>query len=272
MLQLNCVHEASIAYQTLVWDVFFVSRGRGINLQTHFPWLNLSDADHWYVIATENGETVGGLCVQESSAAGTNETIASIGLVCVRTSHRGRGISAALLGRAVLEARQRSIAALRLWTNKPDVYLRHGFVLADISLYGWIKKPARPYGMVAFDKKPLADLASKKTPVGLPPFALSGFEWQSVDATVVTIEDEQGAIVAEWAGLPRDVALLLESVLPESARFNGQQGDKLIAELDAQGWKHDLAPSTLQMILPLTSWKDAKEWALSNTPRILHRI
>lgn len=271
MAEISVLQTAPDAYQALVWDIFFASRARGIDLMTHFPWLTLPASDRWYVMAKEGDALLGGLCVQAAPQLASR--IASVGLVCVHPAHRGRGISSELLNRALIEAKFRGLAALRLWTNKPDVYRKHGFVVADISLYGWIRQPTnRSAKVVPFSETILWQGKQEKSAIGLPPFARSGRKWQSDDASVIAIEDANGPIVAEWTGAAANVAALLEQVLPVTARLNAQLGDELIEILVERGWHCALEPAQLQMIAPLTNEKSPDEWARLHTPRVLHRI
>lgn len=271
MAEISVTQIAPKEYQALVWDIFFASKARGIDLMTHFPWLTVQASDRWYVIAQHGDFVLGGLCVQEG--AQWNSPVASVGLVCVHPAHRCRGISSELLNRALIEARCRGIAALRLWTNKPDVYRKHGFVVADISLYGSIEKPTnQKTAIISFSETLLWQDKQARTTIGLPPFARSGRQWKSDDASIISIEDESGTIIAEWAGAAVDVAVLLERVLPSSARLNAQLDDELINVLVERGWRCTLRPAELQMIAALTNERSPSEWAQVHTPRILHRI
>src|SRR6218665_3868352 len=139
MLALTVDDQPSQDYADLVWEVFFASRGRGLHLTRHFPGLDRVLPGQWFTLAKVGDTVAGGLCVREARDA--TGRVGSLGLVCVAPSFRGQGISAALLQRAIAEARKRGLAALRLWTGKPGVYQGHGFVIADDALYGWIKKP-----------------------------------------------------------------------------------------------------------------------------------
>lgn len=269
MTEVHIVTTAPESYKALVWEVFFASRRRGIDLLTHFPWFSSVATNRWYVVATDGDTVVGGLCVHETSEI---PRIASVGLVCVHPAYRGKGLSSRLLTRVLSEAKFRHLAALQLWTNKPEIYRKHGFVQADISLFGWIRGPV---DRSRNSRAPIAESLIGQQPnslIGLPPFAQSGRHWQSDDASATVIEDEIGPIIAEWTGAADEVASLLEQVLPEAARFNGQLGDDLITTLNMRGWHCMLTETKLQMICPITEDKSPVEWALQRTPRILHRI
>lgn len=270
MVALTADDLASPDYLGLVWDIFFVSRGRGLGLKQHFPSLDVSVPGQWFVHVRAGNAIAGGLCVREiDTEAGR---IASLGLVCVAPSFRGQGLSTVLLQRAVTEARARGLAALRLWTGKPGVYQGHGFVIADDAVYGWIEKPqvrrTGPAVATTHEDWPGAG----ENVVGLPPFALGGRRWQSDGAALIALEDRDGTIVAEWSGKAEAVAQLMEQVLPERARLNALAQDGLPDVLRQRGWHCSLARSQLQMVLALDTEHSPQQLARLWTPRMLQRI
>lgn len=271
MFVLTTESRAPEGYKTLLWDVFFVSRGRGLTLAQHFPWLDGFDANCWFVIAWLGADVVGGLCVKK--AADEIGEVASLGLVCITPAHRGKRLSTSLIERAVAEAETRALAALRLWTGKPEVYQGQGFRTADNAQYGWIVKPHITVlsSVVAVTSEEWPDAVHRRR-LGLPAFACRGRLWRSAVATVTTLEDEGGMIVAEWSGETADVIRVLEQVLPERARLNALVDDELPAVLRQRGWDCTLVDSQLQMILPLASQESPQQLARLHTPRILRRI
>lgn len=272
MIHLKILSIAATDYKALVWDIFFASKNRGLTLQQHFPWLNTPNKSTWYVVAATEDGIIGGLAVREDENA--SERIASIGLVCVSPAHQQKGISSLLLGLAVEEAKSRGIAALRLWTTKPNVYIRHGFVLADTALFGWINKKNK----ITVDNRSThpdeweLSKTDENNHLGLPPFALHRNHWISKNATLTTLVDASGVIVTEWAGQAKNVALLLENVVPERARLNAIAEDILPNELKLMGWSCELKTQHLQMICPLKIGNSPQEWAERHPVRILNRI
>ena len=257
-------------YIGLVWEVFFASRGRGLSLKQHFPSLDIAAPGQWFVHARAGQTLVGGLCVREAdSEAGR---VASLGLVCVAPEFRGQGFSTALIQRAVAEARSRGLAALRLWTGKPRVYLSHGFVIADDAMYGWVEKPQIPRAgrTVAAAQEDWPGATANA--IGLPPFAHRGHRWQSDSAALIALEDGEGPIVAEWSGQTEMVAQIMEEVLPERARLNALAQDDLPDVLRQRGWRCSLARSQLQMVLALDRERNPQQLARLWTPRMLQRI
>lgn len=163
-------------YAELAWDTFFASRGRGLSMDRHLPALLQPAQGQWFVIATCGQAVVGGVFVSEQSC-GTAGSLGTVGLVCVASPYRGRGISTALLRRAIGHARDRRVGALRLWTSKHDVYTGHDFRIADDALFGWIEQAAAPEGLTppscTAGEWPDAQEALHGRR-GLPPYARSG--------------------------------------------------------------------------------------------------
>lgn len=271
MIELRVVTQAPEAYRALVWDTFFASRGRGLSLDLHFPWLRASEGGTWFVVAQSADSVVGGLCVRPTPDGVS--AIASVGLVCVELAHRGQGLSKAMLQRAIDESRDRGLAALRLWTGKPGVYQGLGFVVADPAMFGTVEQPKiHGFQTGVLPRREAWPNSLSANGAGLPPFAASGCRWLTETATLITLEDAEGTIVAEWTGPSEAVAELMEQVLPPQVRINTLKGDDLPAVLTERGWRCNLTESRLQMVLPLLGERTPQEWADQQSPRVLHRI
>ena len=178
-----------------------------------------------------------------------------------------------LLHRAEAEAIACNLAALRLWTGKPRVYQGHGFVIADNALYGWIEKPGSwtDQGVIGFSSEHWPSEHERRR-FGLPPFAIAGRRWRSNAASLITLEDGHGSIVAEWTGSNQDVAQLMEHVLSDRSRLNALDEDELPEVLRQRGWRCALTDSQLQMVRPLSDEQSPQQWAKLHTPRVLERI
>ena len=267
------IHSAAPdGYIDLVWDIFFSSRGRGRRLNRHFPWLDVPSPTTWYVVATSGDGVIGGLAVREDQDG--NERLASIGLVCVHSAHRGQGLSGLLLAHGIAQARARGLAALRLWTTTPNVYRSHGFSVADTAFFGWIKRTVAASDSQLYVEHQYwpASVTAGADLRGLPPFAVNGHRWQCAHASVVALDDADGVIVAEWTGPARSVVQLMAKVLPDRLRLNAIENDELLDELSAQNWTCALARKELQMILPLVNDITAQSYADKYPIRLLSRI
>lgn len=234
-------------YVALCWDVFFQSRGRGVSMHAHFPWLHVPGQAVFVTLRCE-GAVIAGCALRFIDDRTRSRRGATLGLVCVDAKHRGRGHSSRVLERAIAHADALGLADLLLWTGKPGVYERHGFAPDDDGLFGTVCAPAGVRG-AAVDATP-APWPGEGETRGLPPFAQSGRRWQSADASAIVVNDANGAILAEWSGPDSAVAALLAHAMPPAWRINALAGDTLPALLARRGFALDLQPSRLRMLRP----------------------
>lgn len=252
-------------FKELVWNIFFESRQRGISLDTHFPWLDGHRG--FFVTVHVNNEIVGGLAVKLVDADRSDARVAIVGLVCVHADHRAQGHSTAAMQAAISEATRRGIDDLILWTGKPGVYAKLGFRQCDDSMYGWVTRPdvcsPTPGQATA------AQWPSSADQRGLPPFAKFGQRWETADSWIITVDDGNGAILAEWAGPDEEVLKLTQRAMPARWRINTLEGDSLPELLRLHGSDVKLEASNLQMVLPLRAGHGAP---LPYRFRLLDRI
>lgn len=259
-------------YAELVWQVFFASRQRGIDLKTHFPWLLPSEqSGRWVGTLKDGGETIAGLVVK--ALGGPEHRHAALGLVCVAPEKQGQGWGRHLLSLSVAAAREAGIDALTLWTGKPEVYAKHGFEVDDSGLLGWIQSPFRAAGISApvYRQMPWPDATEASIRMrGLPPYAQSAVRVVSTHepAELIVIHDTSGPALAEWQGTDEAVVELLTNTMPDRWRLNALSTDTLPAALDLAGARLQLQPSRLQMWLSLSSTPRTASGAL----RLLDRI
>ncbi|MFX7844805.1 hypothetical protein ABTK14_21385, partial [Acinetobacter baumannii] len=69
-------------------------------------------------------------------------TVGLVGLVCVDDAFRGSGLSHQLLSAATDLGKEKPYDGLVLWTNKPNVYVKHGFTVDSHDRYGTVRKRA----------------------------------------------------------------------------------------------------------------------------------
>jgi GNAT superfamily N-acetyltransferase len=240
-------------YAELVWQVFFSSRQRGINLGTHFPWMLPSEAaGRWVATLEDNGETIAGLVIK--ALDDSKQPQAAIGLVCVKPERQGQGWGRELLSLSIAAAWEAGIAALTLWTGKPEVYRGHGFEIDDDGLFGWVQSPGPAAGALAPPHHQLpwpdtAELNSRSR--GLPPYAKSAMRLVAASqrAELVVIHDATGPTLAEWHGDEEVVVNLLMHTMPRRWRLNALGSDTLLPALVRAGAELQLQPSRLQMWL-----------------------
>lgn len=248
-------------FLTLVWQVFFEERGRGLSLARHFPWLGV-DPQVRYALLQERGELLAGLVARPVPST----TVAAIGLVCVRAERRGEGLSRLLLEHSLQALDQIGFTAQTLWTGKPDVYRRQGFVVDDVEVM---------FGIDDLPKAKCSPIHALPWPViddlrGLPPYALSAQLLRRSDgnAQAIVLTDPKGCAVAEWRGDDEAVIQLLASAMPASWRLHARRGDTLPAALAAYGAQLRPLDSSLQM------WREPLGAGNAQRPvlRVLDRI
>ena len=253
--------------RALVWQVFFVSRGRGQSFNVHFPWAD--DTAVTAVCAHEQGRLVGGMVVREVCTV-DNLRFGMIGLVCVAEVDRGRGWSHRLLDAAASLAQSRGLAALMLWTQKPDVYVRHGFRHDGAELLCDVDQTGLPPASADWLLSP--EVAVLGACRGLPAFAsaIRRLEREPVgpQACSLVLQTAAGAAVADWCGEADSVAGLLTSALPARWALNALSGDPLIQALERIGCKVHSRFTGARLVL----WLQADAGRVLPEVRILDRI
>lgn len=238
------VHErVPIGARELIWEVFFASRCRGLNLETHFPWLNdevvvtvtLADPQ-----APDHSETVAALVLKADPV----QRIGLVGLVCVREDCRGIGLSSVLLNKASEVAGGRGIDCLVLWTNKPEVYISQGFAVDSNDVFGTVKLKQYAAGKPSLDVRRSDEVLR----CGIPAFATGIERYASDDAVLTLLRTPNGMSVVAWSGTRDAVADLFEQVLPAEFSLNAQDGDSLLEELSSREHVLTMCPSSFRMV------------------------
>ncbi|MEY4907301.1 MAG: hypothetical protein RL260_1019 [Pseudomonadota bacterium] len=250
-------------FRALAWRVFFTSRGRGISLAHHFPWID-QECRTVSVCAWVGGTLVGGLVIRRIPMSDGGQC-GLVGLVCVEASERGKGWSHRLLEVATAQAGQQGLTALLLWTQKPEVYARHGFVLGGSELLGDVvsRSEVVPLPLQTEQPWPSETVSIGAVLRGLPAFARSArrldVETARGVASAIVLETAAGPAVAEWHGDEHDVAELLVTSLPQHWVLNAIEGDRLVGALQACGCSMQLRPSRTRFV----------RWVTPDTGRVL---
>ena len=234
--------------RALFWAVFFASRGRGIDLATHFPWLACDESVFCIEFVNPEGEneTLAALVVR-SLDIGSGSAIGLVGLVCVAEQWRGKGMASRLMARAVEFAESENLVALVLWTQKPEVYANQGFVTDQEDRFGSVECALEQPIKLEYTTNDWPDSTSRLTR-GLPPFAVSGQVISNEKAQIVVLASNNGLTVAEWDGDSRDVVDLMIAYMPARWSLNSAQDDPLIAELEKNGLALKLQPAAVRMV------------------------
>lgn len=253
------------AARALIWEEFFRSRGRGVSLAFHSPWID-DPAGLFCVTASEGeaGPVLGTLVVKLRTTDDTHR-LGMIGYVCVASDHRGRGISRLMMNDAVLAARERGLASLVLWTQTPQVYRGNGFVPRANDIfrqYGPIKGGPMAGELKTQDWPGTGDAAR-----GIPAFASSARRVAGARASIILLETPGGPAVAEWNGQDGDVADLIAAAVPGDWWLNAFADDGLLTELDDRAATLQDRPPGM-MVLPL----DGQDPASVPGVRLLDRI
>lgn len=229
------------ALKALVWDVFFASRGRGVSLAVHLPWLDDTTGVHglWLQHAGVAGGAGAALVIRQRELS-AEATIGLVGLVCVHQSLRGQGWSRRLLHDAIGIAEASGLSDLVLWTGKPEVYLHAGFEPVDQDLFVSISAATRSASAPApLHRQPVA--------CALPPFATAAWQSAGEGAQVTWLEGPAGVTLAAWDGSPDALVDLITAALPASWQVNLSAEDPLLKALAHRGFRCSAQPGASRM-------------------------
>lgn len=230
--------------RALIWDVFFSSRQRGVDLPTHFPWIEHSAGTHCLTLKLMGGGPLVATLVLRQLELTPSRRAAMVGMVCVNPTWRGRGISKQLLTNALAFATEQRLAALILWTGQPSIYSPHGFVLDGCDSFGTVM--LNPQSL----RKPTEFSRSYSAAArGLPPFAQRLLVIENATAQLHVLETAQGIALAEWRGHLSSVLDLIEAALPTSWGINAAADDPLFGELHRRGHSYTPLPCANRMAL-----------------------
>lgn len=238
----------------LFWEVFFASRGRGIDLDAHFPWISYDQHVFCVEIKDPAGadEAVAALVIR-TLGSGTDAFVGLIGLVCVNEAWRGKGLASGLMKSAIKFAESQSMAALILWTQKPEVYAGQGFITDEQYLFGYVVSTPELRVTMEYAMNDWPGSSAQEIKRGIPPFASRGQMISNDKARLIVFVTHGGMSVVEWSGEKKDVVDLMLASLPERYSLNVAEGDSLISELEERGLELNLKPAALRMVKNLQS-------------------
>ncbi|WP_157877127.1 GNAT family N-acetyltransferase [Cupriavidus taiwanensis] len=243
------------AAQTLIWEVFFSSRGRGIDLQTHYPWINTEAGVTSVLISQDAGtgakSTAAALVIKEATLTNA-ETVGLVGMVCVHGAFRGQGLSHKLLSAATEVSKEKSYRSLILWTNKPHVYAGHGFAVDSHDRYGLVWKQQAAGGNRSFCHNLAGITVEDRSIQGVPAFAKSVLTFSNHTASITILPTMQGYTLAEWAGAWDPIFQIIEQILPERWNLNAPADSEIYGELIKRGYNSELHSSSQRMISNLS--------------------
>lgn len=237
----------------LIWKTFFGSRNRGVCLEHHFPWINdtgeLACVSAYDKIAPE--PEICATLVVKNFQSQISGPIGILGLVCVGEFYRGKQISTQILETAIEYAKCQAIRALTLWTSKPQVYEKVGFLVDEVDLFGPVSlRKKSPTTNRKRDHDALEFCISSNNR-GVPAFAKEALIFQTNAASVFAYRTEAGYTVTHVEGDHRKALAILERALPDTWHLNAVQGSSIIQMLVAHGYALELQPASVRMTLNL---------------------
>lgn len=229
----------------LIWDVFFASRQRGVDLPAHFPWIDQDRGTYCLTLSLRDSGHVLATLVLRIPDLPLGSRHAMIGMVCVEEAWRGQRLSSQLLSNAITIALNQSVDSLVLWTTQPSIYSSHGF------------KPdsevCDTFGQVTLNNSILCSqlkFTKETTGIerGLPPFGHRLIQFKSDWAQVIVVETTSSLSIAEFTGTPTAVLDLIESVLPITHTLNAPLGSPIFDEIKRRGHSYTPLPCATRMV------------------------
>ncbi len=229
----------------LIWDVFFLSKQRGVALEYHFPWITnertttcitINDTSH------VGCETVATLVIKEIYIDKVG-SIGLIGLVCVHPHYRGRGHSSSLIQHAIDFGLEKSWAALLLWTTKPHIYLKVGFEVDKCDEFGSVARIANSH--IATSSTPVVETLNE---FGVPAFATEIKKFSNGVDFLIICNTHQEPTLVDWSKNMTQTLELIDRVLLNSWKINAPSGSDLISRLLARGYSVNLAQGSARMV------------------------
>lgn len=241
----------------LIWDVFFATRSRGINLEYHFPWINDNKFVTCFSLEISNYgrlETLATLIIKKEKIE-TIGWVGLIGLVCVHPQFRGNGLSSHLMKLAEGYGRNSSLKALILWTTKQEVYRDQGYFEDMRDYFGTVTKVS-PLQASEVENNKIYDINLKGcNEDGVPAFASDVIKFSKGLASFTVCKTFTGLLLVEWAGDFQDVITIIEKMLPDQWSINVSEDSEMISILKKNGYKVDLQPGAVRMVRMLTQEK-----------------
>jgi GNAT superfamily N-acetyltransferase len=254
--KINEHHYVTDGAKNLIWQVFFQSKQRGINLSTHFPWLEEPEQKITCLTIEEESNqvirTIATLVIRKKCISDIGN-IGLVGMVCVDPDFRGYGLSTHLIQGAKDYSISAGIFGLILWTSHPKVYEKVDFFIDGQDLFGTIENKSTLTGLTLLDIELSNISVSHANNIGVPAFAVEVIEYSSNQATITICKTNIGVTLVKWVGATNAVLALIHRVLPKIWQLNVCQNDPLIKALHIHGYSLDLKPGAVRMALSTSS-------------------
>jgi N-acetylglutamate synthase-like GNAT family acetyltransferase len=239
---------------SLMWQIFFVSRNRGISPEFHFPWIH--DKHNLYCVRTilEDGSaqtTVASLILRHRPLD-SGKKFGLIGLVCVAENFRGMGVSTRLLQHAVELAKTQKLTHLVLWTTKPDVYKNLDFETDSTDMFGQVTRRGSRSTEFKLEKNAVAPRIFATVLKGAPAFAKEVVRYSVLNGASISIcKSSSTETLVGYTGPMEQVIDLIDHVMPDTWNLNVPEHAPIIEALSHNGYDTSLKPSAVRMTLAL---------------------
>lgn len=213
------------AARRLIWNIFFMRAGRGIDFAAHLPWA--ADPDVRTVVLHEGHDVLAAAVVRPARQAG----VAMVGFVCVDEAWRGRGYGRDLMAAVNAAVDEAGFRAALLWTGKPAIYVGTGYQeVGRDSVLRVSRLPNAPPAPATVTQTPWPGSGDR---AGLPAFATAARRFRSDRAEAVVAQGARGTTLINWRGDPADVVALVDGAGHTSWMVNTAAPDAFSAALPA---------------------------------------
>ena len=214
----------------LIWEVFFASRQRGVELKIHFPWIDQTNDINCFALTKPCDSQILATLILKKQFIGSRLSYAMVGMVCVDDEWRGHGLGKKLMNYMLDYSTEKRIPALVLWTTQPKFYSRYGFISDNSDFSG--KVTLNPLQLNA---KVKYEIKTGQLSRGLPPFAKRIIQFANKTSSLFVIESIHGLMLVEWEGTTSAAVDLVESAMPLTWDLSTSVGNSIIHELSSRG-------------------------------------
>lgn len=239
---------------SLLWQVFFVSRNRGISPEFHFPWIH--DKHNLYCVGANfddgSSQTTAASLILRHRPLDSGKKLGLIGLVCVAEKFRGMGLSTRLLQQAVELAKKQNLTHLLLWTTKPDVYKKLDFETDSTDMFGQVTRRGSRKTEFKLAKDAVASRVYASVLNGAPAFANEVVRYFTLNGASISIcKSSLSETLVEYTGMMEQVIDLIDRMMPDRWNLNVPEHAPIIEALSHNGYDTNLKPSAVRMTLAL---------------------
>lgn len=248
------VQDMPQPFLDLAWRVFFASRGRGVSLYAHFPWLRGGGRNDRAWCLTDDAARPAAMLVAREGLVRDAEgptRFHAIGLVCTAPEQERRGYASRLI-EAVLDDIGPEVPVM-LWTSQHAFYARFGFASIDPTIVVDCDLTALPTVGGAIDEgaweSGRSDLFGGE--VGLPTFVEGVRRFQAAgSATPLLLSMTPRPTIIHMDARAADAARAIADLGIDRLLVNLPRDGSLIQELERSGVAVNVRPTNIAMWCP----------------------